>query len=327
MGRVRVAELPDGLTGASIGSPPRLADSVRRTSSLDLTRPEGPQGGLFITGRARDLHTAADGTATVVGNALMSAVVRDGVVSQLSFHPDGDRAAELVGRKAGAGFRTSLWRIMRDHYDAGSGLHLLLDELPVAMIIAGFTYRRSSPPGMSDAGRRPDVCAGWSQGGRAMRHVRDGGAPPVPVTPPAPSLVRPDDPAGWHTLPGLPKWGLSRRRRIDVARGNGHIQVEAMFRDSFVDADNVEKVLHEYAVDARLEPDQGAVHGLAAEPRVLPHLECPLSAGSTGRVVGARATRFREVVSMELFGPSSCTHLNDLLRSLSDAPALGRHLQ
>jgi hypothetical protein len=30
----------------------------------------------------------------------------------------------------------------------------------------------------------------------------------------------------------------------------------------------------------------------------------------------------RDLVSSTLFGPSTCTHLNDLMRSIADVPAL-----
>lgn len=319
---------PSGrLTGPSAGSPPRLPGSVRRTSSLDLTRPDGPMGPLQVAGRARDLRTGVDGQAEVLAGALLSATVqKDGTVSRLRAHPDGPRVSQLRGRKVAAGFRTAIWRELRDHYDGGSPLHLLLDELPVSLIIAGFTYRRSMPAGMPHQGRRVDVCAGWVDDGHAVRGLAVLGAPPTPNTPDAPPLPSDDDPLGWHTLPALPVWGLSRRRRIDVHDRHGDWQVDAMFRDSFVDADGQEKVLHEYAAQARIDPRSGVTTALEATARVLPHPECPLSAASAQRIVGARATRLREVVSMELFGPSSCTHLNDLFRSLADAPPLAGQL-
>lgn len=314
------------LPGPSTGSPARRPGSIRRTSSLDLTRPRGPNGPLLIQGRARDLATNQAGEGSVVDNALMSATVADGVVTSMSFHPDGERSAHLTGRKAGAGFRTAVWRHLRDHHNDGSALHLLLDEMPVAMIIAGFTYRRSLPAQIKHTGRRPDVCAGWVTDGRAMQIQLHQGAPPAPDTPLAPSLVSPDDALGWHTLRALPMWGLSRRRRLDVSADGDGLQVEAMFRDSFVDGDGAEKVLHEYHVAAAIEPVDGRVTEAEARPWVLPHWECPISAASTARIVGARAARLRDVVSLELFGPATCTHLNDLLRSLADAPALGRLL-
>lgn len=315
------------MTGPAVGSPPRLPGSVRRSSSLDLTRPWGPEGPLVVTGRGRDLATGFDGSAAVVGNGLLSATVaKDATISAVNFHPDGDRASRLAGRKVAAGYRTAVWRELRDHYDAGTVLHQLLDELPVGLIIAGFTYRRSLPRGLKHEGRRIGVCAGWAEGSTAARIQEAHGAPPHLDTPHAPPLVSAEDPRGWHSLPELPVWGISRRRRLDVWRDEAGIRLDGMFRDSYVDADGTEKVLHEFGASGTVDPGTGAMTTLEATPRVLPHDECPLSALSTSRVVGATAARFREVVSMEMFGPATCTHLNDLLRSLADAPALARHL-
>lgn len=315
------------MPGPAVGSPPRLPGLVRRTSSLDLTRPWGPEGPLVITGRGRDLATGSDGTAAVLGNGLLSATVaKDATIIEMSFHPDGDRASALTGRKVAAGYRTAVWRELRDHYDAGTVLHQLLDELPVGLIIAGFTYRRSLPRGLKHEGRRIGVCAGWVEGGTAARIQEEHGAPPHLDTPQAPPLASPDDPRGWHSLPQLPVWGISRRRRLDVWRHEGGLRLDGMFRDSYVDADGVEKVLHEFGVTGTIDPQSGAMSALKATARVVPHDECQLSALSTSRVVGATAGRFREVVSMEMFGPATCTHLNDLLRSLADAPALAAHI-
>ena len=55
---------------------------------------------------------------------------------------------------------------------------------------------------------------------------------------------------------------------------------------------------------------------------MVPHEECPAAVGSAQGILGVAAGDLRDRVSMDLFGPRSCTHLNDLLRSLADVPAL-----
>lgn len=343
----------NGLPGPTAGAPPRRPGSVRRTSNFDLFRPDGPYGRLEILGRARDLFTGPGDEAVgrVLGTGMVSGTVIDNVVTRLVTHPSAPGTPGLVGRRASVGWRTGVWRGLREHYDAGTPLHLLLDELPVGLIIAGYTYRRSKRDAEPAKGRSPGVCAGWAADSRAMRIFSQSGTPPAAVTPPNRPLAAPDDPIGWHTLPTLPVWGISRRRRMDVWRhhdrqdeptgddagarsgrpdptdglgtpgGRGGLAFDAMFRDVFRDDANEEFVLHEYGVTGRVGAD-GRVASLRATPRVLPHRECPVSADSAPGLVGVPAAQLRERVSMELFGPATCTHLNDLLRFLADVTAL-----
>ena len=114
---------------------------------------------------------------------------------------------------------------------------------------------------------------------------------------------------------------------ISGVRGDAHldgaqIEVDAMFRDSFIDIEGRERVLHEYAVHATLEANEGRVLAVQPAPRVLPHLECPVAGASTQRLIGMPCADLRDLVSSTLFGPSTCTHLNDLMRSIADVPAL-----
>lgn len=315
----------NGLPGPTLGAPLRRPGSIRRTSNFDLFRPDGPYGRLEILGRARDLHTEADGSTKVLATGMASGTVVDNVVTRLLTHPAAPGSPGLVGRKGTVGWRTGVWRGLREHYDAGTPLHLLLDELPVGLIIAGYTYRRSKPDSEPPRGRSPGVCAGWAADSRAMQIFTGTGTPPTAVTPPNTPLATPDDPIGWHTMPTLPVWGISRRRRMDVWRADGELVFDAMFRDVFRDDANEEFVLHEYGVRGKVGAD-GRVAQLLATPRVLPHRECPISAASAPGLVGVPAGNLRERVSMELFGPATCTHLNDLLRFLADVPALATAL-
>ncbi len=316
----------NGLPGPTLSAPPRRPASARRTSNIDLSRPDGPYGRLEVLGRARDLHTAADGTTTVLATGMASGTVVDNVVTRLSTHPAAPGTPGLVGRKATVGWRTAVWRGLREHYDAGTPLHLLLDELPVAMIIAGYTYRRSKPDNEPTKARRADVCVGWAADSRAMRVFTETGTTPPAVTPPTFPLAAADDPIGWHTLPTLPVWGISRRRRLDVWYDDSGLAFDAMFRDVYRDDAHEEFVLHEYGVQGAVGAD-GRIAQIRATPRVLPHLECPTSAASAPGLIGVPAAHLRERVSMELFGPATCTHLNDLLRFIADAPALATGLR
>jgi hypothetical protein len=315
----------NGLPGPLPGSPPRRAGGVRRTTSLDLTRPLGPDGPIEVNGRARDVRTADAGAMTVLDKALLSLTVTDGIVTRLRSFPERAAAPRLVGRQALVGWRTGLWRELHDDVESGSALHLLLDDLPGGMVVGGFTRRRALAAAgepVPQPGRRLDVCAGWAADSRAAQIMADTGTPPPPVTPEAPDLVRDDDLNGWHTLAALPPWAMSRRRRVDAHLDGAQIEVDAMFRDSFIDIEGRERVLHEYAVHATLEANEGRVLAVQPAPRVLPHLECPVAGASTQRLIGMPCADLRDLVSSTLFGPSTCTHLNDLMRSIADVPAL-----
>jgi hypothetical protein len=123
-----------------------------------------------------------------------------------------------------------------------------------------------------------------------------------------------------------------RRQRLIQRDGD---QVWAMYRDSYARPDGPVTVLHEYSLAARLSPDEGGddssgphsrsrsrVVSCVATPRVLPWAECPMAAASAARVEGHPVAELRQLVKEEMVGTSTCTHLNDLLASLSQADHL-----
>jgi hypothetical protein len=98
--------------------------------------------------------------------------------------------------------------------------------------------------------------------------------------------------------------------------------VDAMFRDSHFDGDGTESAVHEYGLRAEIDPETLRLIHLEATPRVLPYVECPAAAASASRLVGFHLADVRDRVRAELVGTSTCTHLNDLLRSLEDVNGL-----
>ncbi|MEY2571006.1 MAG: hypothetical protein QOE63_1356, partial [Acidimicrobiaceae bacterium] len=114
---------------------------------------------------------------------------------------------------------------------------------------------------------------------------------------------------------------MRRRRRIDVWRDDV-VNVDAMFRDTHVTDEGAETVLHEWSVVAVIDPSTWVIDGCDATPHALPWGECPAAAGSARRLVGHTVTELRSLVNQELRGTSTCTHLNDLLRSLADVGTL-----
>jgi hypothetical protein len=324
------------------GTPDRRPGSVRRTSNIDSTRPDGLAGDLVLIAFARDLVTAADGTGSTVAEAELLART-DGRfrLRSLSSHPELAALQSLLEAVVGPGFRGRVAAAGSDAPEPGSLLHLLLDDLPGAALVSGYAVQRAG--GFEDEGPRvlpdpaasgaretmatmgDDRCAGWAHDATMMTTIRQQGVVPVSLGPPAPVLERADDALSWHGIEPLPPHGMRRRRRLDVVAPEapgGPYHIDAHFRDSHADKDGTEWVLHEYAVAGTVDHGGERVLELAAEARVLPWMECPQAVASASRVAGMALGELRTRVRHELVGRSTCTHLNDTLRSLDDVSVL-----
>jgi len=288
---------------------------------------------LVLRGRARDFYTDASGAGVTVDEAAVEAGLdADRRLRSLTTSPSTTSSRELEGAVVGPGFRAALARVTGQGTVARSPLYLLLDDLPVVALISGYAimYRSGGrsvegADGTSTENRsrllKEDVCAGWRSDGTMMVSLRSGRGMPVSVGPPAPDLGDPNDPAGWHDLDEMEVPSMRRRRLVDVTWGDP-LLVQAMFRDSHRADDGLETVLHEYSVEASVDPDTLTVLGCQATPRSLPWLECPEAALSAGRLAGQPVPGLRSFVRENLTGTTTCTHLNDLLRSLADVGAL-----
>jgi len=295
------------------------------------------------------------------------AFIADRTIAGIATSPPEPGAAALVGVKASSGFRAELDRALPAHRETRSLLYLLLDDLPVAALVSGYAIgaggMRMPARRLSF---HPDLCAGWRTGGTMLVGIEKEGHIPSATGPPAPSLARGDDPLAWHATPPLPPHSMRRHRRLDLRfdsgaahRAEGHdcrvasqrraasgaddpdsrvasrrraarspsFLVDVLFRDSYVDADGCETIVHEYAVRAAIDPSSLRVEDVEAEARVLPWVECEAAAASAKRVVGSPIAGLRPQVRAELTGPSTCTHLNDTLRSLEDVAALAAWLR
>jgi hypothetical protein len=287
----------------------RRPGSLRRTSHLDVAGLA--EGGLELTGAAHDDRDAVSCRAVLGADRTLGSLVMT--------PPDQPWCAGLLGRVVGRGFRSAVDEVC----PAGSLHSLLLTELPVVAMLAGYgtLYSGLLPTPLSDqfiAGMPVDVCAGWAEGASMMVHNRDRREIPTPDGPAVPA-----DTGGWHPMPDLVQ-GVLRRQRLIERTGN---QVWAMFRDSYARPDGITSVLHEYTVTAALSDDSSGdgierIVSCRATPRVLPWAECPQAAASAGRLVGQSLADLRRLVHHDLVGTSTCTHLNDLLSSLSQAGEL-----
>ena len=157
-----------------------------------------------------------------------------------------------------------------------------------------------------------------------MVEVRAGNGVPVTIGPTAPAIAdeTADDALGWHAIDALPAGAMRRRRLVDVLDEGDTWAVTALFRDTHVDPAGTETILHEYALTATVDAASGAFTSCSAVPRVLPWVECPVAAASADRLAGQPVATVRDFVRSSLRGTSTCTHLNDLLRSLGDVATL-----
>jgi hypothetical protein len=313
------------------GTPARRPGSVRRTSVITSVRPEGIQGPLLQHGCGRDLATDTDGTTDVVAEAATDLVVEytQGMrVRELMVTPEVPGADAFVGARAGGGFRKVL--DLQTEAPRGSLPYLLLDDVPGATLVSGMAMTIAADEGTVDLTswrdrvnateirlQQADICAGWQSGGTLLANLEDG-RPPVLLGPAAPDITEHDDPLAWTALDPLPGYATRRIRRLDVWRDEQSVHADVFFRDTCTGRDAHETVVHEYTVDATVDPDTMVITGCTAEARVLPWVECPQAIGSAGRLVGWKVDDLRPEARTQLVGPSTCTHLNDVLRGLED---------
>jgi Protein of unknown function (DUF2889) len=315
-----------GMHEPTTATPPRRPQSIRRTTTMDITRDADAIDPVRIRGRGRDLYTAAGGTATEFGIADLTVTVAMMArsIEAIDTQPPNPAVSALVGAPAMGGFRGAVDRAAPELRRGRDLLYTLLDDVPVCALISGHALSASGALGaVSRSGYLPlaDQCAGFASGGLLMNSF-EAGDPVVVTGPVAPDLQAGADALGWHPVPPLPIHGMRRGRRIDVYQSGSAIGVDAMFRDTYVRADGAETIIHEYTLAAVVDARTELILESVATPRVLPWQECPSAAESAQRVSGMTLAELHLRVRDELAGTSTCTHLNDLLRSAGDASGL-----
>ena len=324
---ILVASLPHGPRNPVTALPPRPLGSVRRTTNIDQRRGDE----LVVLARGRDLRTAPDGATTVLDEVRLRAdLAPDGTITAIESDPPEPALAKLVGANNQRGFRARVDEAVPHHRDAATVLHQLLDDVPMAGLINGYGWSREVgddfelPTGSAD--RLRDRCAGWIRDGVMLGALDETGIFPIPLGPDAPDLDDADDPLAWHDMEPMVPRSVRRRRRLDLIDGKP-LTADAHFRDSHLAVDAAEDVLHEYTVQATVDPGTLVVLGCEAQARTLPWPECPNALASAGRISGVPVAGLRAMVHADLRGTSTCTHLNDVLRSLAGIDALAGGLR
>ncbi|MDE8654001.1 DUF2889 domain-containing protein [Novosphingobium sp. H3SJ31-1] len=336
-----MATLPPPPRSTANPAPFRPADSVRRTSSIDVSWPDGPEGERLFIGSARDLLTpVAGGPGETVAQARFEArLAQDKTITTITADRDPGMIAQLVGARGGGHLRLLLKEVMPDLIARSDPLYLVLDDISGTALVSDFAWSQWFPDwaerlrdrlGAEEHARlmekRVNICWGLQEGHSG---VQPGGPPNNVADADAGDVRNPADPHGWHELPESEGPGFRRARRIDVVRDEaaGLLRIDSAFQDSAKQKDGGRVAIHEYRMTATADLETLEILALTPEARILPFSECPGAVHNTQRLVGRRISDIREDVLAQLRGPQGCTHLNDALRALADVPRLAGYLR
>lgn len=298
---------------------------MRRTSSIETVFPEGQDRIQHMRGRARDLWT---GDALSDSRVLSEDEVRiqssdDRIIMAAEIDGlDAETTSRLVGLRAGGQLRGANADLNPGMKEGGTPLHLLLDDMAVATLVAGWVWSQWWDPAngeMESRHKMEGVCIGFHPGSDALT---DDGRPRVAIQNygDVPPMGNPSDPIGWHAeIPDPSIVSSMRSRFLDVWKTQDGLHVEAGFQDSGTVPGGGRRAVHEYRVHLTADPETLEITSLTADPRILPYKECPAAVHNVQKLVGTRLPELRSNVVQHLKGTLGCTHLNDVLRGLADA--------
>ncbi|GAC1642503.1 MAG: hypothetical protein NVS4B6_14640 [Mycobacterium sp.] len=305
--------------------PPLVAGALRRTSTID-THPGSGTGDSEVDLRARDVVARDANTIDVLGEVRVRAHLADRVIDTLASEPSDVRLEQLLGSRVGPGFRSTANMLLPEEVRRASLLHLLLDDWVGAALVSGYALQHAAitvgveqtlPPGTAD--NMAGICAGFASDASLVPYAKRNGIIPSVHGPIAPTLVH----TGMHTVEPLRAHGMRRLRRLDVGPvDTASAEFDAHFRDSHVDGDLVETIVHEYTVAGSVDTSTRTITSVSANVQVLPWQECPGAIGSAARAQGMTLSEMRERIRGAFVGTSTCTHLNDTLRAIADVDAL-----
>jgi hypothetical protein len=329
-------------TGPRSLTPPRRADSVRRTATMDVTWPDGAQAPMAIHGRCRDAHTTDPAQApSVLGESqLWVRAALDRVIREVHSVPTVANLESIVGARAGGRLREVLRTALPHERQAGTRLYLLLDDLSGVTLVGGvafFQWPGRLPAEWSEQRtqratqrRMEGVCIGFQPGSsglldqRPERRLRTRAVTELAAAPAAdgPGDDSTADDRAWHELDQQEDMSMRRARRIDVWRAGDVLHIDAAFQDSTTTPAGGRIAVHEYAILATADAATMSLRSVHAEPHVLPWAECPLATLNIGQLTGTPLSELRDEVLARLKGTAGCTHLNDAVRALAEVPVL-----
>ena len=182
---------------------------------------------------------------------------------------------------------------------------------------------------LEDDGRLRDLVlrtlgrAGFASDASLVGYARRNGTIPSVHGPVAPPL----DIEGDDAVEPLRAHGMRRFRRLDLrpvdaASADYSVGFDAHFRDSHVDGDGIETIVHEYTVGASVDTPTRTITSVTRAAKDLLWHAYPGAIGSATRVRGMTLSEMRNRIRGEFVGTSTCTHLNDTLRAIADLDAL-----
>lgn len=320
-------------------APPRRPGSIRRTSSLDLTWPQGRQGPLLLQGRARDALTSTSTESEKVvpriarEDTLELLLGTDRSIRRLESSADLPEFQQFVGARWGGEIRNGIASLLLEADISDRPLSLLLDDVSPLHLIAPWALMRwdakiefEQQSAGKDAIRiarhpRENVCTGYRTGSKVLEPDAPVAGRGCPILP----LANPGDPLGWHPLDERREVSMRRTRRIDLWV-DGNIHVDADFQDSASLPEGGRVAVHEYRLTAEIDRQSERLVLLQAVPHALPWPECLNATDYLTRLINLPLCELRSQVVERLGGPSGCTHLNDAIRVLACAPVLLKQL-
>lgn len=312
--------------------PPRPPHSLRRTTSIDVTWPDGFGGPMDMQAKGRDLWTGDKGEHRICDAAsLAMRLSAEREILAISSDMDEPALAAMVGARAGGASRKIVNEVGRDW--VGRILFQLLDDFAGASLVAGWAWSnwqdiqdRSDADAPAILSRdMTDICVGFSAGGSSLLPggmVNQQGQSRANTA----ESARPDDPLAWHDAPVQSGVAFRRARWLDVQLDGENLHFHAGFQDSGTSPQGGRVAVHEYRLRGAMGAD-GELTALDVTPYVLPYRECPAAAVLAHRVIGERIRNFRQLIIEQLRGTAGCTHLNDMLRSLTDVEFISRYLK
>ena len=286
---------PRARRSRSTGAPDRAPGSVRRTSIVDVVRPDGRRPGRSRSTPGRATRDDRTDGAPVSRRALRLAATLDHAPELDGDHraiPPNPRSTQLSAARVARGL---------PHARRGGGARAPARRRP-ALPAARRPARRDARLGLRAAARRArsaprrasatrstiDLCSGWASGAHDHAgHRRRRGMPPMTLGPQRAGARARRRSRRLARHPGRAAAHRSAGGAASTSRFGPVLDVDAMFRDSHFDDDGRRvRRARVRACARRSTPATLVVTRIEATPRVLPYVECPAAAASAARLVG-----------------------------------------